>query len=154
MKQDMKKEKDMHQKELNKGRKELTEEQQKMREEKIKREKELDAQRKEKKDFKGEGNAHGRNKGEMKGKDFGQQRVAEAKRRQEQARAAYQKSKTNAKERLNSAEVKIKKAREEAEAARAAKKLNEKDYAAKIEKIERAEKALAKLKESLTTQDK
>lgn len=98
---------------------------------------------KEEKDNKG--NAYGKNKGELEGKDFGQYRAEQAKLKNKKKKGELGQSLTTATTKINDANIRIKKARANIERAKKDGKMTDKEYKVKMEKIERAEKAVKEL---------
>ena len=91
------------------------------------------------------GNAYGKKKAGLTGKDYGQQRAREAKMKQDELRAQHQTTLNSAKDRASGAREKIKEASLNLEATKKANKISEEDYKLKKEKILKAEEALKKL---------
>ena len=90
------------------------------------------------------GNAYGRNKDSLQGRDFGQARAAQA--RLQGAKADSLKIKTDlALDKVTMAREKVQQAKASVEKAKKAGKLSDTDYATKMNKLEAAQKAIDKL---------
>ena len=90
------------------------------------------------------GNAYGRNKDSLQGRDFGQARAAQA--RLQGAKADSLKIKTDlALDKVTMAREKVQQAKSNLEKAKKAGKLSDTDYATKMNKLEAAQQAIDKL---------
>lgn len=98
---------------------------------------------------KGKGNAYGRNKGGLEGKDFGQARAEAARMQQQEKKAELDRTVTDNEGKITQAREKIRIAREDLEKQKASGKVKEKDYQAKKEKIDNAEKAVNDLEQKI-----
>jgi colicin import membrane protein len=96
-----------------------------------------------------EGNAYGKNKGDLSGREFGQQRAAQARLTSEQRRERLENSVEEGDKKVKDARTKIAKAREALEKDRSDKKLTDVQYAEKKARIERAERAVQVLEEKI-----
>ena len=89
-----------------------------------------------------EGNAYGRKKGDLEGKEFGQARAEQAKMEQHKKEFELGNSVMEGEAKVKESREKINAAREKLEADRKAKKISESQYKEKKEKIDKAEKAV------------
>jgi len=100
---------------------------------------------KDKEDNQGQGNAYGRNKGGLQGRDFGQARAEQARMQQQAREAELDTHLANGEERVARSRERIRVAREELEKEKAGRRISERDYQLKKEKIDNAEKAVDEL---------
>lgn len=112
--------------------------------EKVKKEKEF-KQMKENEGDMGQGNAYGKNKGDLSGRDFGQARAEQARMHQDAREAELDSHIARGEERVIQSRERIRVAREELEKEKAGRKISEKDYQLKKEKIDNTEKAVGEL---------
>ena len=103
--------------------------------EEAKKEKEL-KQKMEKEGDKAQGNAYGKNKGDLKGRDFGQARAEQARMQQQVREAELDTHLAKGEEKVAKSRERIRVAREELEKERAGRKISDKDYQLKKEKID------------------
>jgi len=100
---------------------------------------------KDQEDNQGQGNAYGRNKGGLQGRDFGQARAEQARMQQQAREAELDTHLANGEERVARSRERIRVAREELEKEKAGRRISERDYQLKKEKIDNAEKAVDEL---------
>lgn len=94
---------------------------------------------------KGKGNAYGKDKGDLSGREFGQQRAAEARQNREIKQNELQNTIRDSKGRVAEAKERVKLAREKLEKDKKARKINDKEYKERIERIEKAEAQIQEL---------
>src|SRR4030042_4957620 len=94
------------------------------------------------KDSTGRGHAYGRNKGDLSGREFGQQRAEDAKLNKEQKEKELDSSITEGEQKVKEAKEKIEKSKQQLEKDKSEKKITDTEYKEKKEKIEKAEKAV------------
>lgn len=109
--------------------------------EKVKKDKEL-KQNKENEGDKGQGHAYGKNKGDLQGRDFGQARAEQARMQQQAREADLDSQIEKGDQKVAQSRERIRVAREELEKEKAGRRISEKDYQLKKEKIDNAEKAV------------
>ncbi|GAA4300395.1 hypothetical protein [Nibribacter koreensis] len=97
-----------------------------------------------------QGNAYGKNKGDLSGREFGQQRAAQARLTGEQRRERLDNSVEQGDKKVREARTKIAQAREALERDRSGKKLTDAQYNEKKARIERAERAVQVLEAKVT----
>jgi colicin import membrane protein len=97
----------------------------------------------------GKGNAYGQNKGELSGREFGQNRAAEARLTGEQRRAELATTVDEGDIKIKEAKDKIAKAKNELETKRKARKISDAELAERRSAIERAEVAVRVLEEKV-----
>lgn len=131
-------------KEMNKA----TEQEKQKGKEKVKKEKEF-KQMKEHEGDRNQGNAYGKNKGDLSGRDFGQARAEQARMHQQVRSAELDSHIAKGEERVIQSRERIRVAREELEKEKAGRRISEKDYQLKKEKIDNAEKAVEELDEKV-----
>jgi len=98
---------------------------------------------------KGRGNAFGKNKGGLEGRDFGQARAEEARMKNQEKKSELDRKVEDGEQRTVQARERIRVAREELEKEKGAKKINDETYQQKKEKIDNAEKAVIDLEEKI-----
>ncbi len=98
---------------------------------------------------KGRGNAYGRNKGGIEGRDFGQARAEEARMKHQEKKSELDRKVEDGELRTVEARERIRVAREELEKEKASKKISDEAYQQKKEKIDKAEKAVSDLEEKI-----
>lgn len=103
----------------------------------------------EKADDGNQGNAYGKNKGEMSGREFGQNRAAEARSKNEAKKAEVKKSVDEGDQKVAESRQRIKKAREKLEKDKKAKRVNQKQYEDRKKKIEEAERQTDELESKI-----
>jgi colicin import membrane protein len=108
-----------------------------------------DKKEKEEKDNKG--NAYGKDKGDLSGREFGQQRAAEARSKHQTKKADTKTAIEHGDATVSNARERIKKAKENLEKDKKAKKINEKQYAERKKKIEDAEQQTNELENKVKT---
>ncbi|AMM52525.1 hypothetical protein TH61_16910 [Rufibacter sp. DG15C] len=96
-----------------------------------------------------EGNAYGKDKGDLSGREFGQQRATQARLTGEQRRERLDNSVVEGDKKVKDARTKIAKAREALEKDRSGKKLTDAQYNEKKARIERTERAVQVLEEKI-----
>lgn len=101
----------------------------------------------------GEGNAYGKNKGDQSGREFGQQRAAEARSRNDERKALLEKKVVEAKEKVTESRDRIDSSRVRVEAQKNAGELSEEEAVEKQERIDKAEEVLQSLEEKLQKAD-
>lgn len=85
------------------------------------------------------GNAYGKDKGGMSGKEFGQNRAAEARSKNQSQKAETKRTADEGEVRVREARERIKKAKEKLEKDKKEKRVNDKQYEERRKKIEEAE---------------
>ncbi len=98
---------------------------------------------------KGRGNAYGKNKGGLEGRDFGQARAEEARMKHQERKSELDRKVEEGELRSVQARERIRVAREELEKEKASRRINEEAYQQKKEKIDNAEKAVTDLEEKI-----
>jgi len=98
---------------------------------------------------KGRGNAYGRNKGGLEGRDFGQVRAEEARMKNQEKKSELDKRVEDGEQKTVQARERIRVAREDLEKEKTSKKINDETYQQKKEKIDNAEKAVTDLEEKI-----
>jgi hypothetical protein len=114
----------------------------------VKKEKEFKQMKEEDVD-KSQGNAYGKNKGDLKGREFGQARAEQARMHQQARETELDSHLVKGEERVVQSRERIRVAREELEKEKAGRKISEKNYQLKKEKIDNAEKAIDELDEKV-----
>jgi colicin import membrane protein len=100
-------------------------------------------------DNSGKGNAYGQNKGDQSGREFGQNRAAEARLTGEQRRAELATTVDEGDIKIKEAKEKIAKAKNELETNRKSRKISDAELAERRRAIERAEVAVRVLEEKV-----
>ena len=95
------------------------------------------------------GNAYGKNKGDLEGKEFGQDRALAAKSKNIEKKKELRRSLSDASSKINDANVRIKKARAGLERSYKDGEISEKEYKEKTDRIEKAEKRIKDLEEKI-----
>lgn len=95
------------------------------------------------------GNAYGKNKDELQGKDFGQNRAEQAKMKRQSKAKELDDSAVNGDSKVIEGREKIKIAKEKLEKEKTSKKISDADYQKRKEKIDNAEKAVNILEEKV-----
>jgi colicin import membrane protein len=95
------------------------------------------------------GNAYGKNKNDLEGKEFGQSRADQARLNKQQKKQELDSSLVKGNEKVIEAREKIKVAKEKLEKDKKAKKISEAEYKEKKEKIDKAEKAVNDLEDNI-----
>jgi len=103
----------------------------------------------EKEANKGKGNAYGKNKGGLEGRDFGQARAEAARMQQQEKKAELDRTVTDNEGKITQAKEKIKVAREDLEKQKASGKVKEKEYQERKGKIDNAERAVNDLEQKI-----
>lgn len=103
----------------------------------------------EKKEGKGKGNAYGRNKGGLEGRDFGQARAEEARMKNQEKKSELDRRVEDGEQRSVQARERIRVAREDLEKEKNSKRIPDDVYQQKKEKIDNAEKAVIDLEEKI-----
>ena len=98
---------------------------------------------------KGRGNAYGRNKGGLEGRDFGQARAEEARMKNQEKKSELDRRVEDGEQKTVQARERIRVAREDLEKEKASKKISDQAYQQKKEKIDNAEKAVTDLEEKI-----
>lgn len=98
---------------------------------------------------KGKGNAYGRNKGGLEGRDFGQARAEEARMKHQERRSELDRKVEDGEQKMVQARERIRIARENLEKEKASKRIPEDVYQQRKEKIDNAEKAVTELGEKI-----
>ncbi|MBB6611507.1 hypothetical protein H7F15_10705 [Pontibacter sp. Tf4] len=101
------------------------------------------------KDNNGKGNAYGRNKGELSGREFGQARAVAAKQTNTEKRQELNKVVTTGDEKVTDAKSRLGRAIEELERQRKAGTITDSEYKEKQVTISRTEKAIQILEEKV-----
>ena len=101
--------------------------------------------KKEKKEKSNNGNAFGKDKGELEGKEFGQERASQARMKKEEKKKELDMTVDKNEQKVKDAKEKIKQSKEKLENDKAAGTVTEEEYQDKKEKIEQAEKAVLDL---------
>ncbi|MRR19819.1 hypothetical protein EG827_06460 [bacterium] len=96
----------------------------------------------EKEGDKGQGHAYGRNKGGLTGREFGQARAEEARMQQQLKEAELDDQLAKGEEKVAQSRERIRVAREELEKEKTGRRISDKDYQMKKEKIDKAEEAV------------
>jgi colicin import membrane protein len=96
-----------------------------------------------------QGNAFGRNKDTLSGREFGQNRAAEARTNNESRTRELDEAIVEGEKKVKEANAKIKQSREKLEKDRKDKKINDKQYAERKNKIEQAERKAQMLEEKV-----
>lgn len=109
----------------------------------------MEGGRKDKARDKGKGNAYGRNKGGLEGRDFGQARAEEARMKHQERRSELDRKVEDGEQKMVQARERIRVAREDLEKEKASKRIPEDVYQQKKEKIDNAEKAVTELEEKI-----
>lgn len=105
--------------------------------------------RKDQERGKGRGNAYGRNKGGLEGRDFGQARAEEARMKNQEKKTELDRKVEDGEQRTVQARERIRVAREELEKEKSTKRIADDVYQQKKEKIDNAEKAVIDLEEKI-----
>ncbi len=103
----------------------------------------------EKEAGKGKGNAYGRNKGGLEGRDFGQARAEEARMKNQEKKSELDKKVEDGEQKSAQARERIRVAREKLEKQKASGKVKDDEYQQKKGKIDAAEKAVNDLEEKI-----
>lgn len=98
---------------------------------------------------KGQGNAYGRNKGGLEGRDFGQARAEEARMKNQEKKSELDRRVEDGEQKTIQARERIRVAREDLEKEKTSKKITDEAYQQKKEKIDNAEKAVTDLEEKI-----
>lgn len=114
----------------------------------VKKEKELKQMKEEDAD-KSQGNAYGKNKGNLEGREFGQARAEQARMQRQTREAALDTRLEEGEERVIRSRERIRMEREELEKDKTGRRISEKNYQLKKEKIDNAEKAIDELDEKV-----
>jgi len=104
---------------------------------------------KDQEDNQGQGNAYGRNKGGLQGRDFGQARAEQARMQRQAREAELDTHILDGEERVARSRERIRVAREELEKEKTGRRISESDYQLKKEKIDNAEKAVDELDQKI-----
>ncbi|MBN2274837.1 MAG: hypothetical protein JXK95_10925 [Bacteroidales bacterium] len=89
-----------------------------------------------------EGHAYGKNKGDLKGREYGQSRAEQARMEQHKKETELEHSVSEGEAKVKEGREKVRVAREKLEKDKKEQKLSETEYKEKKEKIDKAEKAL------------
>ncbi len=100
-------------------------------------------------DQKSKGNAFGKNKGNLSGKEFGQQRAEETKIAAQEKKAYAEQKISEQEERIQANEEKIEMAKEKVKKERVDGEISAEEEAIKYEKIEQAEEKVKKMKDAI-----
>lgn len=95
------------------------------------------------------GNAYGKDKGEMSGREFGQNRAAEARSKNQAKKAETKRSVETGDSKVIEARDRIKKSKEKLEKDKKSRKVNDKQYEERKRKIEAAEKQTDELERKI-----
>lgn len=129
-----------------KGKPEKAKEQPTKGNDKIKVENENKPEPKEEKENNGKGNAYGKNKGDLSGREFGQQRAGEARSKSEKVENAQLRN-NETKESLNSAKEKLETANKTLEEKLKRKEISKEEYDLKKQKINSVARELNELEQ-------
>ncbi len=97
----------------------------------------------------GQGNAYGKNKGDLTGREFGQERARQAKLNKETKQEELSKVVDVNSEKTKTAREKVNEKLEELEKMKEKGEVSEKEYGAKVEKIEEVKKQIFDLEEKM-----
>lgn len=115
----------------------------------VEKEAEKTREAEEKEAGKGKGNAYGRNKGGLEGRDFGQARAEEARMKNQEKKSELDKKVEDGEQKSAQARERIRVAREKLEKQKASGKVKDDEYQQKKGKIDAAEKAVNDLEEKI-----
>lgn len=97
----------------------------------------------------GKGNAYGKNKNGIEGKEFGQERARQAKLNKEEKSKELDNSMSQGESRIKEGKEKIKKSKEKLEKEKKEGAISDKDYKNQKDKINKAEKGIEDLEEKI-----
>jgi colicin import membrane protein len=98
---------------------------------------------------KSKGNAYGRNKGDLQGKEFGQARAEQARLQQQEKRAELDTTLVQGENKIMQAREKIRISREDLEKEKTGRRITDKEYQLKQEKLDYAEEAVNQLEKKI-----
>jgi colicin import membrane protein len=98
---------------------------------------------------KSKGNAYGRNKGDLQGKEFGQARAEQARLQQQEKRAELDTTLVQGENKIMQAREKIRISREDLDKEKAGRRITDKEYQLKQEKLDYAEEAVNQLEKKI-----
>ena len=98
---------------------------------------------------KSKGNAYGRNKGDLQGKEFGQARAEQARLQQQEKRAELDTTLVQGENKIMQAREKIRISREDLDKEKAGRRITDKEYQLKQEKLNSAEEAVNQLEKKV-----